>query len=74
MTHQLLIHLSILPVLSLNDQPLFAPVLQHLLHAVLSDASPLHSDGVLHGLLEGKLLIKSFKDRVVLTFPQSLTA
>ena len=60
--------------LRLRDKTLFLPVLQHLLHAVMRYVGTLRDDGLLHGLGEGELLVKTLIDGVVLTYAQTVTA
>ena len=56
-------------IICLYNQPLIAPVLQHLLHAVLCHTGTLLDDALLHSLCEGELLIQPLIDRVVLAAP-----
>ena len=48
-------------IIYLYNQPLIAPVLQHLLHAVLCHTGTLLDDALLHSLCEGELLIQPHK-------------
>ena len=61
-------------VLRLYYQTLPAPVLQHLLYTVVSDACTLHSYGVLHSLLERELRIQSLIDGIILAALRTFTA
>ncbi len=53
------LHFQEPPIFSLRDQPLLAPVLQHLLNIIQRDACTLHSYGMLHSLIESELRIQS---------------
>ena len=66
---------SLLPVRSIlfeYDQPLLAPVLQHLPHGIVVHIGTLYRYRMLHSLLERELDIQSLKDRVILATLLSL--
>lgn len=55
----------IISILGINDQVLMAPVLQHLMNAVVGNTSAFYRNSLLLSLFEGELHVEPLKDVVV---------
>ena len=67
------LQLTIITILFLYHELLFAPILQHLPHGVMVHVGTLHRHRLLHSLLERELDVQSLKDGVVLAALGALT-
>ena len=67
-------HFPVFSRFRLHDEPLFLPVLQHLVDSIARDVGTLHADAVLEGTFKVEFYVLALVDSVVLAHALTFVA